>query len=127
MDKKVRIIVELNGERHMKVRGHYADYNTRTNSIKGFGEVLSSKYRIMEFEPTFEAVLFDKRNRICDMTTISYAGVFTKTGKMIFRFDFHDIPEFQVNYIKLILIAKKEVYRSLSPTENDVSSQYVKS
>lgn len=106
MEKKIRIIVDLSGERHIRVRSHYAAYNN--NSITGFGEAVSSNYRAMDFEPTFEAVLFDKRNRICDMTTVSYAGVFTKTGKMIFRFEFQNVSENQANYIRLVLISKEQ-------------------
>lgn len=108
MDKNIRISIDVNGEKHMKVREYYAEYDAFTNTITGFGEASSAKYKEMEYEPTFEAVLYDKKNRICDTAIATYNGVFRKTGKMIFRFDFEEVSEFNASHIRLMLIAKDE-------------------
>lgn len=108
MGRNIKITVDLNSEKHIKVREMYAEYDSFTNTIKGFGEASSSKFKTMEYEPVFEAVLYDKKNRICDTAVTAYNGVFTKTGKMIFRFEFSDVSEFNASRIKLMLIAKPE-------------------
>lgn len=106
MGRNIRITVDLGTEKHMKVRELYAEYDSFTNTIKGFGEASSSKFKAMEYEPVFEAVLYDKKNRICDTVVATYNGVFTKTGKMVFRFEFSEVSEFNASRIKLMLIAK---------------------
>lgn len=108
MGKNIRISIDVNGEKHMKVRECYAEYDAFNNTITGFGEASSAKFKEMEFEPTFEAILYDKKNRICDTTVATYNGVFSKTGKMIFRFDFTDVSDSNASHIRLMLIAKEE-------------------
>lgn len=108
MGKNIRISIDVNDEKHMKVREYYAEYDAFTNTITGFGEASSAKYKEMEFEPTFEAILYDQKNRICDTAIATYNGVFSKTGKMIFRFDFEDVSDFNASHIRLLLIAKEE-------------------
>lgn len=107
MAKDIRMMVELNEGKHLRVHGQYAEYDSAAGVIKGFGEVTCPKHKRMDFEPTFQAVLYDKRNRICDTTEVTYDGVFSKTGKMVFKFRFDDVTEFKARYVKLVLIAKR--------------------
>lgn len=45
MAKDIRMIVELNEGKHLRVRGQYAEYDSAAGVIKGFGEVICPKYK----------------------------------------------------------------------------------
>lgn len=106
MKKNINIRIDLAGQRHMNVRGCYAEYDSSTNTIRGYGEASSAKYRNMDFEPAFEAILYGRRNQINGIEYARSNGIFTKTGRMTFQFCFKDVTDYRGLYIRLSLIAR---------------------
>lgn len=105
--KKLQISVDCGNIIGIKVQNHYAEYDSDKKEVRGAGKCSAHRYASLPFEPSFEAILFDKWRRIHSTVVVTYNGVFRETGRMYFTFKFSGIEPDDAKSVKLSLIAIK--------------------